>query len=106
MRTLRAAFVVTAAAACTRPAPPPEEPTRNPPALPAAAPDAPPLPGNPPGPVCPPRASLRNGDPCDAPGLDCYLPTGGCQPSGFHCEGGAWREVSVTCNPPPPPGAS
>lgn len=105
MRTLRAAFVVTVAAACTRNAPPPEEPSRNPPALPVADPDVARPVANPPGPVCPPRATLHSGDACSSEGLDCYTPTGGCQPSGFQCREGRWREVEVTCNPPPPPAA-
>ena len=100
MRTLRAAFVATVAAACSRSAPPPQEqPSHNPPALPT--PDRANLPVNPP--PCPPRESLHDGDRCASAGLECYLPTGGCQPSGFRCEGGAWHEVTVTCNPPPPP---
>jgi hypothetical protein len=102
MRTLRAAFVVTVAAACTRNTPPPEEPSHNPPALPA--PDVAMIPHNPPAAVCPPRETLHEGDACTAAGLDCYLPTGGCQPSGFQCREGRWREVTVTCNPPSPPG--
>jgi hypothetical protein len=101
MRTLRSAFVVTlTAAACTRNAPPTEEPHRNPPALPV--PDVAMLPHNPPGPVCPPREALHDGEACTAPGLDCYMPTGGCQPSGFQCREGRWHEVMVTCNPPMP----
>ncbi len=104
MRTLRSAFVVTVtAAACSRQAPPAETPPlRNPPMLPSptpAATDAAP----PAATTCPPRESLREGAPCASPGLGCYLPTGGCQPSGYQCADGVWREVSVTCNPPPPP---
>ena len=106
MRTLRHAFVLTiASAACTRGAPPPVEPTRepthNPPAIPPPAAMNPPVPT--PAATCPPRDTLRGGAPCTTPGLGCYLPTDGCQPSGFQCEGGVWREVTVTCNPPPPP---
>lgn len=112
MRTLRAAFVVTLTAACTH-TPPPQpqmEPTHNPPAIPEPAGDAstsPPLPTNPPPPtnpsMCPPRASLHRGDRCAPDGLACYLPTDGCQPSGFRCAEGVWQEVEITCNPPPPP---
>ncbi|MEZ4389664.1 MAG: hypothetical protein R3A48_01105 [Polyangiales bacterium] len=108
MRTLRAAFVVTVAAtACARPAPPPEEPSRNPPApdpqpVPPTHPPAMPV-GNPPPPsACPPRDQIQVGAACTT-GLSCYMPTGGCQPSGFECTEGVWREVTVTCNPPPPP---
>lgn len=106
MRTLRAAFVVTFNAACTHTPQPQMEPTHNPPAIPEPAADAatlPMLPTNPPMPVCPPRASLHRGDRCAPDGLDCYAPTGGCQPSGFHCAAGVWTEIEVTCNPPPPP---
>jgi hypothetical protein len=107
MRTLRAAFVVTLSAACTRNAPPPVEPSHNPPALPEPTANPPPMnvppSANPPAMVCPPRASLHQGDRCTTDGLECYLPTGGCQPSGFRCATGAWQEVTVTCNPPLPP---
>ena len=88
MKRLRAAWVITVSAACTRTQAPPEV-AHNPPPIPA--------------PSCPPREAIRAGAPCEA-GLSCYLPTGGCQPPGFRCEDGRWREVWATCNPPPPPG--
>jgi len=88
-----------------------EEPSRNPPEMrpptanppPTPPPDVVAPPTNPPEPTCPPRSALHEGDRCPAPGLECYMPTDGCQPSGFRCADGAWREVTVTCNPPPPP---
>lgn len=97
MKRLRAALVVTVSAACT-PARAPEtvEVTRNPPAL-NPQPPAPPA-----APTCPPRPSIQTGAPCAA-GLACYIPTGGCQPPGYRCDDGHWREVWSTCNPPPPP---
>lgn len=101
-------MVTVAAAACTRNAPPPEEPSRNPPAPqpePVPPTHPPPMPiGNPPPPrpACPPRDQIQVGAACQT-GLSCYMPTGGCQPSGFQCADGVWREVVVTCNPPPPP---
>lgn len=106
MRTLRSAFVVTiTAAACSRPAPtPPQmETAHNPPALPDPTPAPPTNTAPAQAATCPPRETLRDGAPCASPGLECYTPTGGCQPSGFRCAEGVWHEVAVTCNPPPPP---
>lgn len=107
MRPLRSAFVVTLttaaiAPACTRsPAQPVvEEPHRNPPEPAPVLPH----PVNPPAPVCPPRADITVGAACDVEGLECHQPTGGCQPGGFACRGGAWAETpQPTCNPPAPP---
>lgn len=106
MRVLRPAFVVTIAAAsvacASQPAPQPTEPTRNPPAQPAPQPVEPHR--NPPEPTCPPRGQITAGAPCAPNGMDCYLPSGGCQPPGFRCENGAWLQLpQPTCNPPPPP---
>lgn len=107
MRSLRSAFVftftaATAACASNPTTPPVQEPHRNPPAQPDPTPIAPPR--NPPAPVCPPRAEIRAGAPCPVEGLECHLPTGGCQPGGWVCERGAWRETPMpTCNPPAPP---
>lgn len=95
MKRLRAAWVITVSAACARAQPPLQEVSHNPPALPAPRENT--------TPTCPPREAIRAGAACET-GLSCYLPTGGCQPSGFQCEAGRWREVTVTCNPPPPPG--
>lgn len=106
MRPLRSAFVVTlstaaaVAPACSRSPTQPAvvEPTRNPPA-PEVHHTM-----NPPAPVCPPREAITVGAHCDFEGLECYQPTGGCQPGGFACRSGAWVETpQPTCNPPPPP---
>ena len=69
---------------------------------------APVIPSNPPRVIvpstaqCPPRERIRAGAPCAPAGLGCYLPTDGCQPSGFRCTDGRWTEVEITCNPPMP----
>ncbi len=107
MRVLRPAFVVTlaatAAACASQPEPAPVAPTRNPPAQPAPQPEAVTPIRNPPEPACPPRGEITAGAPCAPSGMECYQPTGGCQPSGYVCEGGAWRETpQPTCNPPAP----
>lgn len=87
---------MTAAAACSHSTPPSAAPARNPPAPdPLVEPTR-----NPPPPSCPPREAIRAGEACET-GLACYLPTDGCQPSGYRCVEGVWREISVTCNPPP-----
>ncbi|MFO0628550.1 MAG: hypothetical protein U0325_23455 [Polyangiales bacterium] len=97
MKRLRAALVVTLSTACASPrAPEPVQVSHNPP---APMPSPPPTPE---APTCPPRGSIQVGATC-ANGLECFLPTGGCQPPGYRCDDGHWREVSVTCNPPPPP---
>ncbi|MGK3993143.1 hypothetical protein [Sorangium sp. So ce1024] len=53
-----------------------------------------------------PETRPQAGSPCEQEDLSCGYGEDGCgRPIESRCAGGAWQDVTATCNPPPPPPA-